>query len=153
MNLKPFLSRGVLSHLTDGLQGSEVQTLFIPGTPSSLLVSLLWHLPSFIITGELPHFHPEELSCLLNTGSILELKLKSEIGLAIIPFIGYFYCSCILHYYSFLLNPHLYIKCRKSGLCLLISDENQQILVGATVRVFKNHFHFLLGSLEKVLLT
>lgn len=140
-------------HLTEGLQGSEVHTLFGLRTSSSLLVSLLWHRPSFKITGEPPHFYPEELSCLLNTGSILELRLKSNIALAIIPLVGYFCYSCIPHYYSFLLKPYLYIKGRELWLCLLISDEKQQILVGATIRFLKTILTSYWEAMEKVLLT
>lgn len=42
---------------------------------------------------------------------------------------------------------------QKVRLFFLISDENQQILVGASIRFLKDRFHFLLGSYEKVLLT
>lgn len=77
----------------------------------------------------------------------------NNVALAVMPFVGYVGWSCVLHYCSFLLNPHLYIKCRKVRLFFLISDENQQILVGATIRFLKDRFHFLLGSDEKVLLT
>ena len=55
--------------------------------------------------------------------------------LAVIPLVGIFDSSHFLHLYLFLPNPHLCIECRKLGLCLLISGENQQILM-ETIRFF-----------------
>lgn len=151
MNWKPFLFRSVSSPHTGTVRKWGPESLYSWDSPlSSILLALTsailyhhWRAPTFPSWRAMVSFEHRRR---------IRIETNNK-ALAIIPFVGYFCWSCLLHYCSFLLNPHLYIKCRKVRLFFLISDENQQILVRAPIRFLKDRFHFLLGSYEKVLLT